>query len=178
MTDSTDEAPLPKSETPISFFFRLSGSGRELWSGWDFELCGPHAQDFELADGHAYGEDLAQSQYLSMVTSQPSELVGVSESTKGVTELLQTMRVGKVQLGFSHAMFPIKFGMQANQNFYTGGIALQTISNPTLEITAYANGAPVTTAFWDTYDAEVTLRYSQMLRIDSDTGVITTTLTS
>lgn len=179
-----DQIPVSLSETPVSFHFRLLGSGRELWSGWDFEITGPHAQDFELADGHAYGEDLAQLQYIPslIAPSQSSQLSYVTQTDANGTALVigEKLRLGKVLLGFSHAMFPIKFGMQANQNFYTGGLALQTISNPTLEVTAYKNGSPVESGdeFWVKYDVELILRHSQMIRIDSDTGIITTTLTS
>lgn len=186
VTALVTKAPVPLANQQIpSFFFRLTGSGREIWSGWDFELHGPAGHDFELADGHRYGEDLT----IPHVTADEAVHRGRSSHTNGLEYTISGGNLqnithkdmyftGSVRKGFSHAMFPIKFGIQSNQNFYTGGLALQTISNPTLQITAYSNGALVTSDFWSKYDAELVLRHSQMIRIDSDTGIITTTLTS
>lgn len=151
----------------VNLHFLLRGSGREIWSGYDFELRGPLGADFELADGHPYGEDLADRTL--QVTPAPQ---GFAMLKTGQVD--QVILRSSVALGF-HALYCMKLGMQSNANFYTGGIALQTISNPQLVITASGSGS---TTFWDHYEADVTLRHSQMLRIDSDTGIITTSLTS
>lgn len=175
-------SPITAATPSMNFRFQLIGSGRELWSAQDIELLGPDSEDFELADGHPYGEDLSQR-----LRDQPTYEPVVSfaaDTTTGTSQVLSvnylSYRQKAVSLGFSHALYALKLGMQANQNFYTGGLALQTIANPQLIIQAIPSSGTAAEAvtFWSNYTVDVVLRYSQMIRIDSDTGVITTSLTS
>lgn len=144
--------------------FVLYGSGRPIWRAYSWELNGPDVADYQLADGHAYGEDLSRPVRESVVES-PIHTPG------GLTANHQLC--SRVTVGFQD-LYAIRFGFQANDNFYTGGLALQTISNPYLEITSL--GADATPWESDKFTMDVVLKTCQMLRIDSDTGVITTSL--
>lgn len=146
------------------FEFILYGSGRPIWRAYSWELSGPDVADYQLADGHAYGEDLAKP-CTSVIYTAP---IQSSLPFKASHQLLS-----RVSLGFEN-LFSVRFGFQANDNFYTGGLALQTISNPYVEIISL--GTEDTPWADDKYDMDVILKTCQMLRIDSDTGVITTSL--
>jgi hypothetical protein len=159
----------PRDGTIGPFKFTLYGSGRQLWQAYSWELAGPDTADYQLADAHAYGEDLSRA-VVSRRVSKASLPYGNAEFGKGYLDI--------VSLGFEQ-LHCLRFGFQAHDTFYTGGLALQTISNPTLEIESLGTEA----APWDApgandqkYGMDVILKSCQMLRIDSDTGVITTTL--
>ncbi len=156
---------LPPSDGTIGpFKFTLYGSGRQIWSAYSWELSGPDVADYQLADAHAYGEDLSHPILAD---------VAVNRSIRVVASVATQM--DRVTLGFPH-LYSVRFGFQAHDNFYTGGLALQTLSNPTLEIESLGSE----TAPWDPsntkFKFDVILKACQMLRIDSDTGVITTSL--
>ena len=80
-----------------------------------------------------------------------------------------------VTLGFPH-LYSMRFGFQAHDSFYTGGLALQTISNPYVEIENLGESLTLWDAGAANYTMDVILKSCIMLRIDSDTGVITTSL--
>lgn len=168
VNQSVHSSALPN--TPGTFKFTLYGSGRQLWQAYSWELCGPDTADYQLADAHAYGEDLTHPVQARRVTN--------GSITYPANATLTSIPLDGVTLGFSQ-LYCLRFGFQAHDSFYTGGLALQTISNPTLEIEAMGLG----TAPWDAPGADevknsmdVILKTCQMLRIDSDTGVITTSL--
>lgn len=145
------------------FKFTLSASGRQIWQAYSWELAGPDVADYQLADAHAYGEDLAKPirgrrVYNRSIMYEPD------------TGSLGQTAFDIVTLGFPH-LHCVRFGFQANDNFYTGGLALQTLSNPTFEIEnlGISDWSP-------TYTMDLILKTCVMLRIDSDTGVITTSL--
>jgi hypothetical protein len=168
-------AALPNRGDVGPFKFTLYGSGRQLWQAYSWELSGPDTADYQLADAHAYGEDLARPVLARRV---------VNGSIASATDLVSTATaltnapLDVVTLGFQQ-LYCIRFGFQAHDSFYTGGLALQTISNPTLEIESLGSEPnPWIAPPDDTlrYGMDVILKTCQMLRIDSDTGVITTSL--
>jgi len=77
-----------------------------------------------------------------------------------------------VDLSFGDNFCTMRFGFQTSDEYYTGGLALQTISNPSLIIT------PTNASSWDGADVEfnVYVKHALMVRIDSGTGAITRTL--
>lgn len=68
----------------------------------------------------------------------------------------------------SKRMHYIPFGFQNNELINTGAVALQTVNNPQLRITMSAGTTTAATGQMKVY-----VHYHAMLRIDSDTGVIT-----
>lgn len=160
---------LPPRDGSIGpFKFTLLGSGRQLWQAYSWELSGPDTADYQLADAHAYGEDL----------SRPVICRRVQNTMHNITYAATQLIADQITLGFEQ-LYCLRFGFQAHDTFYTGGLALQTISNPTLLIESLGNETnPWADPQADQirYSMDVTLKTCQMLRIDSDTGVITTSL--
>jgi hypothetical protein len=159
---------LPPNDGMIGpFEFILYGSGRQLWRAYSWELSGPDVADYELADAHAYGEDLAKP-VVGRVVNAPIAAAGTDYT-------INSRILSRVTMGFPH-VYSLRFGFQAHDNFYTGGLALQTISNPYLEIINLGNEAQPWADGANKFDMTVVTKTCQMLRIDSDTGVITTSL--
>ncbi len=159
---------LPPSDGTIGpFEFILYGSGRQLWRAYSWELSGPDVADYELADAHAYGEDLAKP--------VQGRVVNPTLSRAGVAYDNTSRFLSRAVMGFPH-VYSLRFGFQAHDNFYTGGLALQTISNPYLEIINLGADPTPWAEAANKYDMTVVTKTCQMLRIDSDTGVITTSL--
>ena len=158
----------PRDGTIGPFKFTLLGSGRQLWQAYSWELSGPDTADYQLADAHAYGEDL----------SRPVICRRVQNTMRNVAYASNQLIADQITLGFEQ-LYCLRFGFQAHDTFYTGGLALQTISNPTLLIESLGT---LDTPWADPqagqirYSMDVTLKTCMMLRIDSDTGVITTSL--
>jgi hypothetical protein len=168
---------LPPSDGSVGpFKFTLYGSGRQLWQGYSWDMHGPDVADYQLADAHAYGEDLSLP-LLAKVEKGRGLLITTSTVTPGSPAAVDGTKVplDSVTLGFPH-LYSIRFGFQAHDNFYTGGLALQTISNPYVEVENLGSRADLWDTSKDNYDMDVVLKTCVMLRIDSDTGVITNSL--
>jgi hypothetical protein len=163
----------PNDGTVGPFRFTLYGSGRQLWQAYSWELNGPDTADYQLADSHAYGEDLAHAQLARIETGRSVLLDAAGSGVVAGTSA--SVPMDRVTLGFPH-LYSVRFGFQAHDNFYTGGLALQTISNPYVEIENLGSSADMWDTGADKYTMDVILKSCQMLRIDSDTGVITTSL--
>lgn len=133
------------------FKYELKGSGKTLWKSDNIDNNGPDALLFEL-DGkvnHTYASD-AYEDYSQVRCVAP--------------KVTQT----SVQPSFCKNLSVINFGLQSHDSFYTGGIALQTISNPTIDIQLpLVHPSLIFTVY---------CRYANIINIDSDTGVITRTL--
>jgi len=80
-----------------------------------------------------------------------------------------------VDYSFGDNMAILRFGFQTSDEFYSGGVALQTISNPTIEITPHTNAS---SEGWVDREVEfdVYVKHANLVRIDSDTGAVTRTL--
>lgn len=146
----------------------LSGSGRELWSGSELDLIGPDVADYELTDGHPYGSDLAQDG-LACHDMRRDDSVVPARVDSTATDYPQA-KLGGVYLGFDRNLLSMRLGFQSNNHFYTGGLAFQTLSNPTLTIET-ADGQSFGNQTFRVY-----VKYNTLQRINSDTGVITRTL--
>jgi len=161
----------PRDGTIGPFKFTLYGSGRQLWQAYSWELSAPDTADYQLADAHAYGEDLSRAVVSRRVSNASLSFSNPPDLSHAPLDV--------VSLGFEQ-LYCLRFGFQAHDSFYTGGLALQTISNPTLEIESLGSDTQpwVTPGGQDyvKYGMDVILKSCQMLRIDSDTGVITTSL--
>lgn len=133
------------------FKYELKGSGKTLWKSDNIDNKGPDALLFEL-DGkvnHTYASDAYEDYSLVRCFGE---------------SVTQT----SVQPSFCKNLSVINFGLQSHDSFYTGGIALQTISNPTIDIQLpLVHSSLIFTVY---------CRYANIINIDSDTGVITRTL--
>lgn len=145
------EYSLDRSSTNNFYFkYELKGSGKTLWKSDNIDSQGPDALLFEL-DGNVnntYASDAYQDHTVVRV---------VSECTQN-----------SVQPTFSKNLSVVNFGLQSHDSFYTGGIALQTISNPSITIQLPVSHAEMIFTVY--------CRYANIINIDSDTGVITRTL--
>lgn len=158
---------LPENDGAVGpFQFTIYGSGRQLWQAYSWEMHGPDVADYQLADAHAYGEDLALPQLAQVVKGRSMIYANPSAAKRPLDS---------VTLGFP-TLYAARFGFQAHDNFYTGGLALQTISNPYVEIVNLGSAGTPWSGAADSYTMDVILKSCIMLRIDSDTGVITTSL--
>lgn len=158
----------------LTYKVELTGSGKTIWSSNNLELQGPDTGDYDLTDRKMSGGDAA---YGGSVLSKR----GMYDSTDTHSGSYTTATISKasqsrvnqcgVDYSFGDAMAIMRFGFQTTDEFYTGGIALQTISNPTVNITMYETD-------WDELELEfnVYVKHANMIRIDSDTGAITRTL--
>jgi len=86
--------------------------------------------------------------------------------------------------------YPIHFGIRRDQERFTGGLALSSITNPILSVYAseqiYRGSAPVVSSDefpvdlvnYEEFDVKIVAKRHFFLRIDSDTGVITRSIES
>jgi hypothetical protein len=153
----------------------LLGSGMTLWSASSLELKGPDTADYDLTDRQLRGGDAAYGGLMPK-----NRALGEVEGRKpwSYRKSLKYKISGEdysqtgIEYGFGNNMTVIRFGFQTTDEFYAGGIALKTISNPTLRIT------PRFPSEWDGKEIEfnVYVKHASMVRIDSDIGAITRTL--
>jgi len=164
----------------FNYKVELKGSGKTIWSGDSSELMGPDSSDYDLSDRKLTGGDTAYgglSRISTGVTSTTDEWGSKGEYNGGAFEMsYSNNRVTQsgVDYSFGDNMAVIRFGFQTTDEFYSGGVALQTISIPTLEITPY----DVVNEFWTDQEIEfdVYAKHANLVRIDSDTGAVTRTL--
>jgi len=159
------------------FKYRLefTGSGKCIWEGSNYELHGPDTSDYDLSDRRLLGGDsayggsdkTARAPYEVHGSEHPSALAGAASKTSAI-EYTQ----GGVDYSFGDNMAILRFGFQTTDEFYSGGVALQTISNPSIVIT------PPAGALWLDKEIEfdVYVKHANLVRIDSDTGAVTRTL--
>lgn len=159
----------------------LQGSGKTIWSATNLELQGPDSSDYDLVERSMRGGDCGfggKSHKASTATHwtdfplQQALLV----QGGGVTNLLNAGDVtqGGVDFSFGDNMACMRFGFNTQDEYYSGGIALQTISNPTLKITPAATDQ----GEWHEHEIvfDVYVKHANLVRIDSDTGAVTRTL--
>lgn len=161
----------------FSYKVELTGSGKTIWSSTNKELQGPDSADYDLVERKisggdcGYGGNASSRRSMVKVCGQKTPL-----KTSGAADPLYTYSSsdythGGVDYSFGDNMAIMRFGFQTSDEFYTGGIALQTISNPTLKITPL-------NASWVEYGVEfdVYAKFGNIVRIDSDTGAVSRTL--
>jgi hypothetical protein len=156
--------------------YELMGSGKSIWKASLQELQGPDSCEYDLmtrrsGGGVAYGglkREARTSSHQSISGDYDAFAAGAGAdylrpSGNQITQ-------GGVDYSFGDNMAVMRFGFQTNDEYYTGGIALQTISNPTIRV-HHPSG-------WTDRDIEIVVyvKHGNMIRIDSDTGSITRTL--
>jgi hypothetical protein len=164
----------------FNYKLELKGSGKTIWSGDSTELQGPDSADYDLTERRLTGGDVAYgglSRRSPGVTSTllgPNQNLNFSSTGTKAEYSPYTITQGGVDYSFGDNMAILRFGFQTTDEFYSGGIALQTISNPTVEITPYAH----TNESWVDKEIEfdVYVKHANLVRIDSDTGAVTRTL--
>lgn len=151
------------------------GSGKTIWSGRSDELHGPDTADYDLTDRRLAGGDCGYggaSKKARTHYETPGEGVGHKITGSVYTSSGLDYTHGGVDFSFGDNMAILRFGFQTTDEYYTGGVALQTISNPTLVVT------PVDATVWQDKEIEfdVYVKHANLVRIDSDTGAVTRTL--
>ena len=163
----------------FTYNIEFTGSGKSIWSGTNKELQGPDSSDYDLVERKMVGGDAGYGGVAAARKGQHSQY--------GLTGGIDYDGAGKGRVhggGFTHGgidhsfgdnMTVMRFGFQTTDEFYSGGVALQTISNPTIVITP-----PKTqeNQSWTEIGLEfdVYVKHANLVRIDSDTGAVTRTL--
>ena len=157
-----------------TFDVTFSGSGKTIWSGTNLELMGPDSADYDLSERRPHA---GMSSHCGTLTSSgvyPMTQVQAATTLTPVNVLLPTQ--GGVSYGFGDNMCTLRFGMQSTDEFYSGGVALQTISNPTITISRHGSSGSDANPSFAQLSFQVYVKYSNLVRIDSDTGAVTRTL--
>lgn len=175
----------------LEYDIELTGSGKTIWSGSSQELLGPDTSDYDLSDRRIAGGDGA---YGGIQRRAPSRISygrsarGNSSTDQGQAPLLlngphynhNLVTQCGVDYSFGDNMAIMRFGLQTTDEFYSGGIALQTISNPTIKLTPRDADVVFESANSGWLDRQVEfdvyVKLANLVRIDSDTGTITRTL--
>ena len=163
----------------FTYNIELLGSGKTIWSSTNKELTGPDSADYDLTERKMTGGDCAYGGAASqnIQFSHARTLTGRGFDTTATQVRINAGQVshGGVDFSFNDNMSIMRFGFQTGDEFYSGGIALQTISNPTIKITP---PAVVTGDNWLDVGLEfdVYVKHANLVRIDSDTGAVTRTL--
>lgn len=161
----------------FTYSLELLGSGKTIWSSTNKELHGPDTADYDLVERKMHGGDSAYSGVASqkLVVGTHNNGGGFKTAGTNVTINPRSISQAGVDYSFNDNMAIMRFGFQTTDEFYSGGIALQTISNPTIKITPPAALSGDT---WTDVELEfdVYVKHSNLVRIDSDTGAVTRTL--
>lgn len=163
----------------FAYDLEFTGSGKTIWSARSGELQGPDSADYDLSERSLKGGDCAyggisRSGTVHKYPEQPGSKVS---KTSGITKTCGAMATQtSVDFSFGDNMALMRFGFQTTDEFYSGGIALQTISNPTITITPKLSQAQE--GGWADREVEfdVYVKHANLVRIDSDTGAISRTL--
>jgi hypothetical protein len=158
-----------------SFKVELQGSGRTIVDSTNLLLQGPDSADYDLETRRLIGQGVShggRSQLVQSASYLPNTLQGKITASGATRMKAGAFSQSGVDLSFGDNFCTMRFGFQTSDEYYTGGLALQTISNPSLIIT------PTNAASWDGSDVEfnVYVKHALMVRIDSGTGAITRTL--
>ena len=158
-----------------SFKVELQGSGRTIVDSTNLLLQGPDSADYDLETRRLIGQGVSHGGRSHLVQSAsylPTRGQGQITSFGRTKMNGGAFSQSGVDLSFGDNFCTMRFGFQTSDEYYTGGLALQTISNPSLIIT------PTSPTSWDGADVEfnVYVKHALMVRIDSGTGAITRTL--
>ena len=165
----------------FNYKMEFKGSGKTIWSGDARELMGPDTSDYDLSERRLGGGDAAYGGLSHISAGVPSSL-GTDHGTRSYLDAgtvsmnynNESVTQCGVDYSFGDNMAILRFGFQTTDEFYSGGVALQTISNPTIELTPYTNlheGWLEREVEFDVY-----VKHANLVRIDSDTGAVTRTL--
>lgn len=135
------------------FDIELWGSGQLIWKANTFELAGPDSADYDLTDRRGMFTDLSHGAPRRLMTqpfvgntkitnmklyvddNEGSNVATRSTFYRDADIVLPSKPTqGGIQLGFGDSCFSLRFGMSTTDEFYSGGIALSTLSYPYLLI--------------------------------------------
>lgn len=155
------------------------GSGKTIWSATNKELQGPDTADYDLVERRLTGGDSAFGG-LSRISMGLDSKHGPSQAKyfdggQIMVNMVGDYTHGGVDYSFGDNMAIMRFGFQTSDEFYSGGIALQTISNPTLKITPRNTEQPDNFLTMGV-EFDVYVKHANLVRIDSDTGAVSRTL--
>jgi len=162
----------------FQYTLELTGSGKTIWSATNKELQGPDSADYDLTDRRISGGDAAYGGHKGYKSYAPVDGVNKHGLEVGATSVHKSdgarYTQGGVDYSFGDNMAIMRFGFQTTDEFYSGGIALQTISNPTIKITP----PTLLNNTWTDVELEfdVYVKHANLVRIDSDTGAVSRTL--
>lgn len=166
-------------EHTCNYKVELVGSGRTIVDSTNKLLQGPDSADYDLETRRLMGNGVSHggtSWSVAPVTSNHIEhylTSGVSAGVSGSNSYSGgVITQSGVDVSFGENLCSMRFGFQTSDEYYSGGLALQTISNPTIIITPFDEPS------WAGSDVEfnVYVKHALMVRIDSGTGAITRTL--
>jgi hypothetical protein len=162
-------------EYNTNYSVQLQGSGRTIVDSTARLLQGPDSADYDLDTRRLMGQGPAHGGRSNVTTATVvnNDEYGVNVSPVDVHKISGTgITQEGVDVSFGDNFCVMRFGFQTSDEYYSGGLALQTISNPTLIIT------PPTSTYWNDSLVEfnVYVKHALMVRIDSGTGAITRTL--
>lgn len=167
-------------EKGFAYDVELVGSGKSIWSGSSIDLQGADSADYDLVERRMNGGDCG---YGGLASADQRIKPQVGGSTIGMVYTAAGAGTvgnggythGGYDYSFGDNMAIMRFGFQTSDEFYTGGIALQTISNPTIIITPPSS---MRGNQWTDMGVEfdVYVKHANLIRIDSDTGAVTRTL--
>ena len=160
----------------FAYDLEFKAGSKTLWSASSLELQGADSSDYDLSGRRLRGGDCGYGGSTSWkVGNSRLNVEGTHDGWFNGEIGNGQYNQGGVDYSFSDNMCILKFGMQTTDEFYSGGVALQTISNPTLVI------KPPTSRYGAKWldravEFEVYVKYANMIEIDSDSGAIRTTL--
>lgn len=173
------------------FLVEFWGDGRKLWEASTLELMGPDSAEYDLTDRRISGGDTSyggiheNTRTVSFPVERALDVVYVDAADDQQARNGLQPTQGGIELGFGDATFSLRFGMSASEEFYSGGIGLKTIANPTIIIKPFDNATQVALdadphpgryTNWDALQFQAYVKYSHLIRIDSDNGSIRRTL--
>jgi len=164
----------------FGYTMEFTGSGKTIWSARSQELQGPDSADYDLTERSLKGGDCAYGgiSRQGYVQKFPQLIAGSKVNKVGLVTQTSAAMVTQTSVDYSFGdnMALMRFGFQTTDEFYSGGIALQTISNPTITLTP--DGRQANEGGWGDSEVEfdVYVKHANLVRIDSDTGAISRTL--
>ena len=113
------------------------------------------------------------------------DAIGVLGSDRTVDGVSKTQSVKALSSPYSRCYIPIVFGLYRSHDHFSGGLSLANLTNPRIHIypnrAVYLGLSPSinsVTQFIAALDFEIVAKRHYLLRVDSDTGVITRTIES
>lgn len=139
------------------FDVELWGSGQLIWKANTFELAGPDSADYDLTDRRGMFTDLSHGAPRRIMTQpflgnnkvcgmdlyvddddpdESADKLGTKTKFRFDSDIVLPSKPtqGGIQLGFGDSCFSMRFGMSTTDEFYSGGLALSTLSSPYLLI--------------------------------------------
>lgn len=162
-------------EKGFQYDLEFFAGNKSIWKGSNVELHGPDSAPYNLlsAPGALQGSGFGGSSRAR--SDLHFEVDGRGEGWRDSIATSHGYTHGGVDMSFSDNMSILRFGMNASSEFYSGGLALQTIASPKIVITPY-QGRYGSRWVEKKMEFNVYVKHANMVEIDSETGSIRTTL--